>query len=114
MQFIFDLQENVRQLPKTQLQKLVMNISDKYPSLVSNIIEVEELNRYHPRESPNWCSCNHCRAMPTKEERVCCEKSSQNWLSLDKVSSDLFFRNWSCKLNNRHSNACIHSILFVE
>lgn len=98
------LEENIRQLPKTQLQKLVMNISKKYPSLVSKIIK--ELNRYRSRESPNWCSCNHCRAMPTKEERVCCEKSSQNCLSLDKEFESKVFE----ETNNEPDCAFIATI----
>lgn len=69
------------------MRELLLGALEQSPSLILDLHEppFRQPGGYHPpegTESPDWCMCNHCREMPTADERLCCQKAPEHCVSL--------------------------------
>ncbi|XP_052694199.1 P2X purinoceptor 7-like [Crassostrea angulata] len=83
------LRATIATLEEQTLRNLVGRICERDPTFVFDVLNEASQNErrqgYHPQPSdgvPSWCTCNHCREMPSEIEKLCCGQTPTNCFSI--------------------------------
>ncbi|XP_069133850.1 P2X purinoceptor 7-like isoform X1 [Argopecten irradians] len=63
------------------VRDILRQMTERYSSL---LFDIQSTGGYNPEEdvlTPDWCSCQSCREMPSDVEKVCCGKSPDSCIS---------------------------------
>ncbi|XP_050401003.2 P2X purinoceptor 7-like [Patella vulgata] len=80
-------------------------------------------------ESADWCTCSHCREMPTDEEKLCCNMAPEFCISLrpeleqfclepgvlviaNNIRNDIFVRDADDNLNKQYRHAAYRQFIY--
>lgn len=78
-----NLQTTIATLEEQTLMNLVGRIWERDLTFVFDVLNESSQNErrqgYHSQPSdgvPSWCTCNHCREIPSDIEKLCCGQTS--------------------------------------
>ena len=66
------------------LHRLALELLRRQPATFADIVSGELLGGNgapDPDNTPEWCNCGHCMAMPTQEENKCCARTRRPCVS---------------------------------
>lgn len=84
-------QSAIEELTHEQCKELLFEAASKQPALLMDFFHAADGHYSPPRppapsgNAPIWCTCSHCREMPTDLERLCCGKIPERCLAMKPV-----------------------------
>ena len=93
-------QNLISQMTEAQVRELLHKVIINQPGMVLDVLatidpQPETDDPEEPGDpadmSPRWCSCDHCRPMPTEEENVCCGHKPEHCLSRMPVRTRIYY-----------------------
>lgn len=76
-----NLETHIEEMSNEERRDLLLRTARTHPSLFLDVLDSNPHGGYHPQpggNSPDWCTCQKCREMPTEAERLCCRRPPNN------------------------------------
>ncbi|XP_038073011.1 P2X purinoceptor 7-like [Patiria miniata] len=79
--------DDIGRLNLEEARDLLFQAAERNPGMLLDILMVHPPPPPVPDQPLEWCTCTHCRQMPTDEECVCCGMSAENCIARHPVST---------------------------